>query len=214
MGVRSIIERKELWAQKMAGQRHFVGRSEDRLPPGQHLTNGFPVLDLGVRPKVSLDEWTLELKGEVENPVTLTWDQFNQLPRFQDTSDFHCVTTWSKFDCQWAGIAFFTLVDLVRPLPAAKYLFVTGYDGYTTNLPLDHALDDDVLIATEFKGQPLSAEHGGPARMIVPKLYAWKGAKFLRSIEFGANDKRGFWEKRGYSEVGDPWREDRFLSAD
>jgi DMSO/TMAO reductase YedYZ molybdopterin-dependent catalytic subunit len=113
MRVRSIIERKELWAQKMAGKRRFVARSEKRLPPGQHLTNGFPVLDLGVRPKVSLSEWTLELKGEVENPLTLTWEQFNQLPRFQDTSDFHCVTTWSKFDCQWAGIAFFTLVDLV-----------------------------------------------------------------------------------------------------
>jgi DMSO/TMAO reductase YedYZ molybdopterin-dependent catalytic subunit len=209
---RSIVERKELWAQKMSGRRQAITRSENRLPPGQHLTSGFPVLDLGVRPRVALDEWTLELNGEVENRVTLTWDQFDQLPRFGDTSDFHCVTTWSKFDCQWAGIAFFTLVDLVKPLPTAKFLFVTSYDGYTTNLPLDHCLDDDVLIATEFNGEPLSVEHGGPARMIIPKLYAWKGAKFVKTIEFRSANKRGFWENRGYSEIGDPWTEDRFLT--
>jgi DMSO/TMAO reductase YedYZ molybdopterin-dependent catalytic subunit len=211
---KSIIERKELWAQKMAGKRHFIGRSEDRLPPGQHLTSGFPVLDLGIRPRVSLNEWTLELTGEVEHPVKLTWEQFNQLPQFQDTSDFHCVTTWSKFDCQWSGIAFFTLMDLVKPRPGAKFIYVTGYDGYTTNLPVEPALDEDVLIATAFNGRPLSGEHGGPARMIIPKLYAWKGAKFIRSIEFREQDKRGFWENRGYSELGDPWTEDRFLGED
>jgi DMSO/TMAO reductase YedYZ molybdopterin-dependent catalytic subunit len=209
----SIIERKERWARKMSGQPRTVVRSEKRLPPGQHLTTGFPVLDLGIRPKVQLNEWTLELTGEVENSVTLTWEQFNALPRFEDTSDFHCVTTWSKFDCRWAGIAFFTLVDLVKPLPSAKYLFVTGYDGYTTNLPLDPTLDEDVLVATEFNGRPISIEHGGPARMIIPKLYAWKGAKFIKTIEFRAQDERGFWENRGYSDFGDPWTEDRFAQS-
>ncbi|HEY0793160.1 MAG TPA: sulfite oxidase-like oxidoreductase [Chthoniobacterales bacterium] len=206
----SITERKERWARKMAGQGHRSVRSVDRLPPGQHLTAGFPVLDLGVRPQVPLDEWTLELTGEVEHPVSLSWRELQDLPQFHDVSDFHCVTTWSKFDCQWSGVAFFTLLDLVRPRPGTRFLFVVGYDGYTTNVPLEPCMDEDVLIATAFKGTPISLEHGGPARMIIPKLYAWKGAKFVRSIEFRSTDIRGYWENRGYSDVGDPWTEDRF----
>jgi DMSO/TMAO reductase YedYZ molybdopterin-dependent catalytic subunit len=207
----SILERKERWAKKMAGQRSPVlERSSDRLPPGQHLTNGFPVLDLGIQPAILLSEWTLELKGEVENPVKLSWGQMTQLPRFEDTSDFHCVTTWSKFDCQWGGVAFFTLIDLVKPKPEVNNLFVESYDGYSTNVPPEPCLDDDVLIATHLDGQPLSREHGGPARMIIPKLYAWKGAKFVRSIEFRSSMIRGYWENRGYSDYGDPWTDDRF----
>jgi DMSO/TMAO reductase YedYZ molybdopterin-dependent catalytic subunit len=207
----SILERKERWARKMAGQSvPVVQRSTDRLPPGQHLTSGFPVLDLGIRPEISLKEWVLELKGEVETPVKLSWEQFNQLPRFADTSDFHCVTTWSKFDCRWSGVALFTLVDLVKPKPEVNNLFIQGYDGYTTNVPLEPCLDEDVLIATHLDGQPLSPAHGGPARMIIPKLYAWKGAKFVRSIEFHSTVIRGYWEERGYSDYGDPWIEDRF----
>ena len=206
----SITERKERWARKMAGKGHRAVRSSDRLPPGQHLTAGFPVLDLGVRPHVPLDEWTLELTGEVENPVSLSWQDFGALPQFHDVSDFHCVTTWSKFDCRWSGVAFFTLLDLVRPKPEARFLFVVGYDGYTTNVPLEPCMDDDVLIATKLNDEPISVEHGGPARMIIPKLYAWKGAKFVRSIEFRAADIRGYWENRGYSDFGDPWTEDRF----
>jgi DMSO/TMAO reductase YedYZ molybdopterin-dependent catalytic subunit len=207
----SILERKERWARKMAGQRSPVPeRSSDRLPPGQHLTSGFPVLDLGIQPDISLAEWALELKGEVESPVTLSWEQFNQLSRFEDVSDFHCVTTWSKFDCQWGGVAFFTLADLVKPKPEANNLFIRGYDGYSTNAPLEPCLDEDVLVATHFNGQPLIRAHGGPARMIIPKLYAWKGAKFVRSIEFRSSMIRGYWEERGYSDHGDPWTEDRF----
>ena len=206
----SITERKERWAQKMAGRGRRTIRSADRLPPGQHLTSGFPVLDLGVRPNVPLDQWTLKLCGEVEHPVTLTWSDFEGLPQFEDVSDFHCVTTWSKFDCRWSGVAFFTLVDLVGVKPGARFLFVTGYDGYTASVPLEPCLDDDVLIATRLNGQPISVEHGGPARMIIPKLYAWKGAKFVRSIEFRETLVRGYWENRGYSDVGDPWLEDRF----
>jgi DMSO/TMAO reductase YedYZ molybdopterin-dependent catalytic subunit len=126
----SILERKERWAKKMAGKAaQVLERSNDRLPPGQHLTSGFPVLDLGIQPEIPLSEWTLELSGEAENPVRLSWEQLAELPRFEDVSDFHCVTTWSKFDCRWSGIAFFTLVDLVKPVSSVNSLFVKGYDG-------------------------------------------------------------------------------------
>jgi DMSO/TMAO reductase YedYZ molybdopterin-dependent catalytic subunit len=168
------------------------------------------VLDLGLRPEISLGEWRLEIAGLVENPLTFTWEEFNALPQFEDVSDFHCVTTWSKFDCRWRGVAFFTLVELVRPRPEVKHVLFTSYDGYSTNVRLQDCLDDDVLIATQFDGKPVTREHGGPARVIIPKLYAWKGAKFVRQIEFAAEDRLGFWEVRGYSNTADPWREDRF----
>ena len=206
----TIIERKERWARKQSGKERPTVRSHDRLPPGQRLTTGFPVLDLGVQPVVPLDKWTLEIKGLVENPVTLGWDGLHALMPFEDTSDFHCVTTWSKYDCRWAGVAFFTLVDLVKVRPEARFVYFTSYDGYSTNVPLAHCLDDDVLVATSFDGQPIPKEHGGPARVIIPKLYAWKGAKFVRTIEFLAADKLGFWEVRGYSNTADPWTDDRF----
>ncbi len=208
----SITARKERWAQKMAGRLRPAVRSTDRLPPGQHLTSGFPVLDLGIRPEVPVGEWTLELSGHVKHARTISWQEFQALPAFVDVSDFHCVTTWTKYDCRWGGVAFFTLVDLVQPKKGAEYLLVTGYDGYTVSVPLGPCLDDDVLIATTLNGAPISREHGGPARMIIPKLYAWKGAKFIRAIEFRETLRRGYWENRGYSDVGDPWTEDRFSS--
>ncbi len=207
----TLTERKERWARKQAGkERPAVRRSEDRLPPGQHLTGGFPVLDLGIQPVIPLDKWSLEIKGLVENPVVLGWEQFHALMPFEDVSDFHCVTTWSKYDCRWSGVAFFTLADLVKVKPEARFVYFTSYDGYSTNVPLAHCLDDDVLVATQFDGKPIPKEHGGPARVIVPKLYAWKGAKFVRTIEFLAEDKLGFWEVRGYSNTADPWTDDRF----
>ena len=206
----TYIERKERWACKQAGKARPAVRSHDRLPPGQHLTTGFPVLDLGIQPTVKLPDWRLEIKGLVENPTTLTWEEFHALPQFEDVSDFHCVTTWSKFDTGWAGVAFFTLVDMVKPMPEAKFVYFTSYDGYSTNVTLEHCLDDDVLVATSFDGQPVPKIHGGPARVIIPKLYAWKGAKFVRTIEFRAEDKLGFWEVRGYSNTADPWTDDRF----
>jgi DMSO/TMAO reductase YedYZ molybdopterin-dependent catalytic subunit len=205
-----LTERKERWARKMAGQERTVVHSTARLPPGQHLTTGFPVLDLGFQPLVPLDEWRLEIKGLVQRPVTLDWTAIQALPRFEDTSDLHCVTTWSKYDCHWSGVAFATLLALVEPLPAAGFVYFEGYDDYSTNLPLEACLDEDVLVATAFDGQPLTREHGAPARVIVPRLYAWKGAKFLRSIELRAEDKLGFWEVRGYSNTADPWTNDRF----
>jgi DMSO/TMAO reductase YedYZ molybdopterin-dependent catalytic subunit len=204
------VSAKERWARKMSGKAKPSLRSHDRLPPGQHLTAGFPVLDLGSRPEIALDEWRLEVGGLVEFPRTFTWEQFNALPQFDDVSDFHCVTTWSKFDCRWGGVAFFTLAEFVKPKPEVKHVLFTSYDGYTTNVRLEDCRDDDVLIATQFDGRPVPREHGGPARVIIPKLYAWKGAKFVKSIEFAAGDRLGYWEVRGYSNTADPWREDRF----
>jgi len=210
MGNPSIIERKERFARKMAGKAKPTVRSTSRLPPGQHLTTGFPVLDLGIQPEISLDKWRLDVGGLVENPKIFTWEDFNALPQFEDVSDFHCVTTWSKFDVRWGGVAFFTLIDVVRPKPEVRYVLFGSRDNYTTNVRLEDVMDDDALIATKYDGKPLPLEHGGPARIVIPKLYGWKSAKFVQSIEFVADDKPGFWEVRGYSNIADPWTEDRF----
>jgi DMSO/TMAO reductase YedYZ molybdopterin-dependent catalytic subunit len=209
-----FIARKERWARKMAGKEKPSARSVDRLPPGQKLVHNWPVLDLGVHPEVPLAEWRLKIHGHVEKPVTLTWEDFNALPQFKDNSDFHCVTTWSKFDVEFEGVAFFTLADLVKPKSTAKFVFFKSYDGYSTNNPLDVCMDDDVLIAHKAGGKPLPVEHGGPARVIIPKKYAWKGAKFIREITFLDRDILGFWEVRGYSNDADPWLEQRFAEHD
>jgi DMSO/TMAO reductase YedYZ molybdopterin-dependent catalytic subunit len=206
----AYIAAKARWARKMAGQKPLPLPETGRLPPGQRQVHNFPVLDLGVRPEIALDKWELKIHGCVENPVTLNWKQFMALPQFKDVSDFHCVTTWSQFDMAWEGVGFFTIADLVRPKANSTHVFFKSYDGYSTNNPLGACLDDDVLIAHKWNGEPLSAEHGGPARVIIPKLYAWKGAKFIREITFLDRDILGFWELRGYSNTADPWTEDRF----
>ncbi len=210
----AYIGAKERWARKMAGQERTVVRSTQRLPPGQRQLHNWPVLDLGVHPVVSLQQLRLKIDGAVENPVSLDWEQFLALPQFKDTSDFHCVTTWSQFDMEWEGVAFFTIAELVRPRPEAAHVFFKSYDGYSTNNALEACLDDDVLIAHKWKGKPLTVEHGGPARVIIPKRYAWKGAKFIREITFMERDMPGFWEVRGYSNRADPWIEDRFAQKD
>lgn len=209
---RRYIEAKQKWAekQKARGVTAQPEASRDRLPPGQKLTQSFPVLDLGIQPDIPHAEWSLRLDGLVAHPATLSWAQFNLLPQVADVSDFHCVTTWSKYDCRWGGVAFTTLYELAQPKPEAKFVYFTSYDGYSTNAPLSACLDDDVLVATSFDGAPVSREHGGPARVIIPKLYAWKGAKFVRAITFLAEDKPGFWELRGYSNTADPWTNDRY----
>ena len=211
---KSYEESKAAWAEKMkakqAASPSRSTRSEDRLPPGQHLTTGFPVLDLGIKPKIPTADWSLEICGAIENATTLDWDALNSLPQTSDTSDFHCVTTWSKFDCDWSGVAFTDLLDLVRPTGDATHVLYTAYDGYTTNTPLDLLYDSDALLASSFEGKSFTTDHGGPARVIIPKLYAWKGAKFVKKIEFLAEDQLGYWEKRGYSNTADPWLEDRF----
>jgi DMSO/TMAO reductase YedYZ molybdopterin-dependent catalytic subunit len=206
----AYIAAKERWARKTPKQPTPATRSTGRLPPGQRLVTNFPVLDLGIRPDIPLDRWELRIHGLVENPVALKWDQFLALPQVRCASDFHCVTTWSQFDMEWEGVAFYTLADLVRPRPDASHLFFKCYDGYSTNNPLDVCLDDDVLVAHKWNDKPLSKEHGGPARMIIPKRYAWKGAKFVHEIIFQDYDTPGFWETRGYSNTADPWTEDRF----
>ena len=212
MSKERYIAAKQKWAekQKSRGVAARAVASRDRLPPGQRLTEGFPVLDLGVQPDIPLSQWRLKIDGEVGRPVVLTWEQLNTLPQVEDVSDFHCVTTWSKYDCRWGGVAFTTLFELVQPKPEARFVYFTSYDGYSTNVALEKCLDDDVLVATSFNGSPLPREHGGPARVIIPKLYAWKGAKFVSGITFLAADKLGFWEVRGYSNTADPWTEDRY----
>jgi len=206
------IAAKQRWAekQKARGLAPRAVASTERLPPGQTLTTGFPVLDLGVKPDISLEQWTLTLDGLVGKPATLDWKAFSALPQVEDVSDFHCVTSWSKYDCRWGGVAFTTLYELVQPQPAAAFVYFTSYDGYSTNVPLEKCLDEDVLLATSFEGQPITREHGGPARVIIPKLYAWKGAKFVQGITFLDQDRLGFWEVRGYSNGADPWKEERY----
>lgn len=206
----SFIAAKERWALKMAGKVKPQVRSADRLPPGQRLVTDFPTLDLGIQPEVPRENWALSISGKVERPVTLLWAQFMTLPQFRDVSDFHCVTTWSQFEMEFTGVSFFTLADLVKPTTEARHVFFKAYDGYTTNSPVEALMDDDVMIAHSWNGQPLTREHGGPARVIVPKRYAWKGAKWVKEIVFLDNDMPGFWELRGYSNTADPFTEDRF----
>jgi len=184
--------------------------ADARRPPGQHLVTNFPVLDLGMRPEVKKESWRLHLFGLVAQEVMLDWDALLKLPQVKDVSDFHCVTRWSQLDMDWEGVSAREVVALVQPLDQAHFVTLHGADGYTTNLPLEALLDDDVLIAHSVHGKPLSAEHGGPVRLVVPKRYGWKSAKWLVGIEFHAEDRPGFWEVRGYHNEADPWKEERF----
>jgi DMSO/TMAO reductase YedYZ molybdopterin-dependent catalytic subunit len=192
-----------------------------RLPVGQHEVKNWPVLDLGATPHVDLKDWRLEVRGLVDNPFTLDWDQFLALPQAQDVSDFHCVTTWSRYDNHWGGVRFKTIAELAVPRESVHFVSCTGYDvmpgsriPYTTNLPLARAIEDDVLLVHTWEGRPLPIEHGGPCRMITPKLYAWKGTKWIRKIEFLAEDQKGFWEIRGYSNSAEPWFNDRYSTPE
>ncbi|MDJ1467456.1 sulfite oxidase-like oxidoreductase [Xanthocytophaga flava] len=181
-----------------------------QVPVGQHVTEKWPVLDLGYQPNIPLDKWRLIVDGEVENPVMLTWDAFMALPQTDDTSDFHCVTTWSKLDMHWKGVRFMDLAALVQPKETATHVMCYGYDTYTTNISLEEALKPDVLLVHTVDGTPLPLEHGGPARVITPQLYAWKGSKWIKRIEFLSANRLGFWEERGYSNTAYPWRNDRY----
>lgn len=181
-----------------------------QLPPGQRKTVKWPVLDLGRQPKIDLKEWGLTIDGACEAPVKLDWEAFQALPQVQDESDFHCVTGWSKLDMNWLGVRFADLAELAQVSDRATHVVCHGYDGYTTNLPLEEALKSDVLLAYSADGEPLSKEHGGPVRMITPQLYAWKGTKWICRLEFVEGDKLGFWEQNGYSNTAHPWQEDRY----
>ena len=181
-----------------------------KLPTGQHMTKGWPVLDLGFHPEIPLNEWRLTVDGAVNNPLSLTWEDFLNLEQTEDVSDFHCVTTWSKMDVPWKGVRLADLAALADVRDDAKHVLCYAYDDYTTNVPLEEALKPDVLLVHTAEGQPLPKEHGGPVRMITPQLYAWKGAKWIKRIEFRTQDQPGYWEVRGYSNTAHPWRDDRY----
>ena len=187
-------------------------KAAGRLPPGQVATLKWPVLHLGDVPLFDPQKWDLRTTGFVRNPLRLTWQQFQELPRTEVTADFHCVTRWSRFDNHWEGVSFRTLCDLTQPLSSATHVLVHGAADYTTNVPLADLLDASVLLADRHDGAPLEPEHGGPLRLVVPKLYGWKSAKWIRQLEFLAADLPGYWERNGYHIKGDPWREQRFDS--
>ena len=181
-----------------------------KLPPGQHEVKNWPVLDLGVQPAIPKDMWSLEMRGYIEKPQAFDWNAFMALPQVDDVSDFHCVTSWSRMDNHWRGVRFSTLVALAMPKAETTHVNIKAYDGYSTNLPLAECMDDDVLLVHTWEGIDLPREHGGPVRMITPRKYAWKGAKWIKEILFLPKDILGFWELRGYSNSAEPWFNDRY----
>lgn len=228
----SVEKRQEIakaWIQKTRGL--FPGRfprgsgtpnrhGAPKLPTGQKEVSAWPVLDLGARPELSQATWQLEITGLCERPQTLNFEQLMGLEQVEESSDFHCVTSWSKMDLAFAGVRFRTMAELVGVKTEAKFVFVTGYDRqpgtgipYTTNLSLDAAMEEDVLLVHSWDGAPLPPEHGGPVRMVTPKLYAWKGAKWIQKITFLAENRLGFWEEKGFSQTAHPWMNDRYNHA-
>ena len=206
-----LTRTKEKWAREGRFLTGKITRPEDqRLPPGQHLTKDWPVLDLGVVPPVSRERWRLDVYGAVETPVFWTFAEFTAQKQERFTSDIHCVTTWSRYDNEWEGLATRELLAACRPRDDARFVVLHSYDGYTTNLALQDFAAEDALLAHSWSGQPLSEEHGGPVRLVVPHLYFWKSAKWLQAIEFLTEDAPGFWEVRGYHNRGDPWAEQRY----
>ncbi|MDA0243430.1 MAG: sulfite oxidase-like oxidoreductase [Chloroflexi bacterium] len=202
-----------------------LAKEGNRLPQGQSLTDRFPVLHYGPTATYrNLDNWDLRVFGLVEEEKVWNWDEFNKLPRTNVTMDIHCVTRWSKFDTLWEGVSLKTLIaeGFIRPLPTAKFVIQHCEHGYTTNLPLDFMLEENILLATHYDGQPLTADHGYPLRVVVGSFadrterktaYFWKGGKWLRGLEFRASDELGFWERNGYNNEADPWREQRYSSG-
>ena len=185
-------------------------RQEPRLPPGQVLTDKWPVLHYGSVPKVDLARWDFRVHGLVERPQTWSWQEFQALPRVQVRSDVHCVTRWSRFDNLWEGVAVRDALQRALVKPEARFAVVHAEGGYTTNLPLTELIEDDVLLADKHDGHDLAPEHGWPLRLVVPRRYFWKSAKWVRAIELVAEDRPGFWEQNGYHNQADPWKEERF----
>jgi DMSO/TMAO reductase YedYZ molybdopterin-dependent catalytic subunit len=183
---------------------------KDRLPPGQYVTKKFPVLSYEETPKFDSQSYRFRVWGLVENPLELSWEQLQELPRISLTADFHCVTAWSRYDNIWEGIHIREILKLAKPKPEAHYIIAHSWTGYTTNMSFKDLNEDDVLIAFNHDGHPIEPDHGGPIRLIVPKLYAYKSAKWLGGIEFMEKDQHGFWEIRGYHDHADPWLEERY----
>ncbi len=185
-------------------------KDHKRLPPGQRLIQDFPVLHYGSIPKIDINEWRFTIRGLVKHPVQFTFEEFLRLPSLTLKTDFHCVTGWSKFDLLWRGVLFKTIAEIAEPFSGARYVSIIAENEYTTNLPLEVALDKDVIFAYEYDGKPLTPEHGYPLRLVVPERYAYKSAKWVKGIELLERDRPGFWEIRGYSNSADPWKEERY----
>jgi DMSO/TMAO reductase YedYZ molybdopterin-dependent catalytic subunit len=190
-------------------QARMLGIEPARVPPGQYITEKFPVLTVGPNPLFDLATWDLRVDGEVERPLTLSWEQLQALPQTDVTVDLHCVTRWSKLDTAWRGVRVRELLDRAEVRPAGTHLMAHCDGGYTTNLPREAVRDDEVLVAHTYDGRPLEADHGAPLRLLVPRRYFWKSAKFLRRLEVLPGDRMGFWELNGYHNDADPWREQR-----
>jgi DMSO/TMAO reductase YedYZ molybdopterin-dependent catalytic subunit len=206
-----LVEAKQGWARD---GRLLTGTTStpeaDRLPPGQRLVTDFPVLDLGVQPDVSREKFRLRIEGLVAAPLRLTLDEFLALPQASRTNDIHCVTQWSRYDNLWEGVPVPDLLALARPKEEARFVALTSYDGYTTNLAIEDFARPENLFAHSWSGAPLERQHGGPLRLVVPHLYFWKSPKWLTRVELLREDRPGFWEVRGYHNRGDPWMEERY----
>jgi DMSO/TMAO reductase YedYZ molybdopterin-dependent catalytic subunit len=185
-------------------------KAEGRLPPGQSLTIKWPVLHYGRVPVFNPAAWDFKVTGLVETPLRLSWEEFRTLPQSESTSDFHCVTRWSRLDNHWKGVRFTDVLDRAKARPGATHVLVLADEGYTSNIPLADLLRPEVLFASEHDGKPLAADHGGPLRLIVPHLYAWKSVKWVRGFMLLDHDRLGFWERNGYHAYGDPWKQQRY----
>ena len=199
-----------LFRSKAEDKVRAAGYDPSRLPPGQYLTDKWPVLHAGSVPSTDLHTWTFRVWGEVERPVTLTWEEFDALPKTEHVQDIHCVTRWSRFDVSFRGVHWRDLSPLVRPKPSARFAVAHAEQGFTANVPYASLEDDHALLATQANGEPLTAEHGWPLRLVIPGKYFWKSAKWLRGIELTASDRPGFWEGYGYHNDADPWNEERY----
>jgi DMSO/TMAO reductase YedYZ molybdopterin-dependent catalytic subunit len=199
----------------MTTTRGFTGKARERaeaerLPPGQALTNDFPVLSAGPTPQVKTETWTFTLKHGPKPIAKWSWNEFNQLPQSKLTRDIHCVTTWSKFDTAWEGVLIDDILGDAFIEPPTDFTLAHSFDGYTTNVPTADIVGGRAMIALRYEGKPIPADHGGPARLLVPHLYFWKSAKWVNGLQFTEKDELGFWELRGYHRYGDPWREQRY----
>jgi DMSO/TMAO reductase YedYZ molybdopterin-dependent catalytic subunit len=195
--------------------RAFVGKRREpglasRIPPGQYVTEDFPVLSAGPTPKTPLEQWSFSIEGLVGKPTRWSWEEFLKLPAETFVVDIHCVTKWSKLDTRWSGVSLDVLFESVELDPKALFLTAFSDGGYTTNMPVAEVMDGQAFVAHTYDGMPLAAEHGGPARLVVPHLYFWKSAKWVRGLRLSENDESGFWESLGYNNHGDPWREERY----
>jgi DMSO/TMAO reductase YedYZ molybdopterin-dependent catalytic subunit len=205
-----LIARKQDWARD---GRLLTGTTADpatRLPPGQTLVKDWPVLDLGSQPEITPERFRLDIDGAARRPISLSLDAFMALPQQDSVSDMHCVTQWSRYDNAWRGVAARTLLEMVEPYDSARHVIFHAYDGYTTNVRLDQFDQPDVFLVHQWEGKPIDRRHGGPVRVLIPRLYLWKSPKWVQRIELSATDKPGFWEQRGYHNNADPWLEERY----